>query len=232
MMKIAKKRTCSAVLTILLFAALTVNGFSQKIEFGVRADALITWMSSNSEAYKNEGTVPGFSLGLDVYYPLSERFSVSSGIGLLSSGGRQSAVEDHTMVFNNIDTVVNAGEEMKYNLRYLNIPGGLRARTNRDEGLNFFGDLGIDLRLLLRSKVDIPSLQISDEIAQNEVFAMNMGWHINGGIEYELGSDLLFLAGIGYDADFFDVTEDLENADQPDDRSKIRMIRIRFGLKF
>ena len=184
MMKIAKKETGSVALTMLLFAALTVNGFSQKIEFGVHADPLITWMSSNSEAYNSEGTVPGFSLGLDVYYPLDERFSVSSGIGLLSSGGRQSAVEDHTMVFNNIDTVVIAGEEMKYSLRYLNIPGGVRAHTNRDEGLNFFGDLGIDLRLLLRSKVDIPSLQRRDEISQNEVFSMNMGWRTHGGIEY------------------------------------------------
>lgn len=231
-MKIAKKGPCSGALTVLLLAGLAVNGFSQKVELGFHADPLITWMSSDSEAYASEGTVPGFSLGLDVYFPLNDIFSVSSGIGLLSSGGRQSAAEEHTMAFNNISAVVSAGEEMKYSLRYLNIPGGITARTNREKGLDFFGDLGIDLRFLLRSKVDIPSEQISGEIAHNEVFAMNMGWHINGGIEYELGDNLSFMTGIGYDADFFDVTEDLENADQPDDRSRIRMIRIRFGLKF
>ena len=95
----------TAVLTILLFAALTVNGFAQEIEFGVHADPLITWMSSNSDRnITMKVQFPASASDWMFYYPLNENYAVSSGIRFLSSGGRQSAVEDHTMVFNNIDT--------------------------------------------------------------------------------------------------------------------------------
>lgn len=227
-----KKGAQVIAMVILMLATLTTRGISQKLELAVHADPLITWMSSNSSAYSSEGTVPGFSIGADVFYQLTDVFSLSSGLGFLSAGGRQSAAETHTMVFNNLEATVAPGEEMKYNLRYLNIPAGIRAHTSREKGINYFGDLGFDIRTLLRAKVDIPSSQISGEIAPDEVNAMNIGWHITGGIEYKLGTGLAFLLGLGYDADFFDVTEDLENAGQPEDRSKLRMIRIKFGLKF
>jgi hypothetical protein len=220
------------IIVLLLFTTVTTKGISQKLEFALHADPLITWMNSNSASYNSEGTVAGFSLGLDISYPLGKSFAVSSGLSILTAGGRQSATETHRMIFNNFPVDVAPGDEMKYTLRYLNIPIGMQAYTTRKEGLNFFGDLGFDIRILLRSKVDIPANEISGEVASNEVYAMNLGWHITGGIAYALGEKTTFLAGLGYDADIFDVTQDLENAQQPDDKSRLRMIRIRFGLKF
>jgi hypothetical protein len=137
------------------------------------------------------------------------------------------------MVFNNLTPKVNAGDEMIYNLRYLNVPLGVRLQTNQVGYLTYFTDMGFDIRMLLKSTVDLPISSdgpITDENAKNEVYGMNAGWHFTFGVEYELGIEISIIAGLGYDQDFFDVTKDLQN--QPEDRSGLRMVRFRLGVKF
>jgi long-subunit fatty acid transport protein len=61
---------------------------------------------------------------------------------------------------------------------------------------------------------------------------MNAGLHIYAGGEYELNMNLSVVGGIGYDQDFFDVTKDLKDVYQAEDRSGLRMFSFRFGIKF
>lgn len=217
---------------MMAMAVITTRGVSQKLEIGLHADPLITWMSTNSAAYKSEGVRAGFSLGLNALYYFDDNYAFSTGIGFINAGGRLSAAEPHVMVFSNFTQLVPAGDEMLYNLRYLNIPAGFRLRTNQIGYLTFFTDLGTDIRVLLNSTVDIPHSQIRKENAKTEVHALNMGWHINAGVEYELGIKTSLVAGLGFDEDFFDITKDLTDVLQPRDKSGLRMVRIRLGIKF
>ena len=109
---------------------------------------------------------------------------------------------------------------------------GVRLQTNRSGYFTYFSDLGFDLRLLLKSTLDLPTLQIYKENAGKEVYGMNSGWHLGGGVEYELPINASIIAGLSYAQDFFDVTKDIKNAYQQEDRSTLRMFRIRLGLKF
>ncbi len=219
-------------LAVILLAASSMRGIAQELEFAIHADPVISWMGSNESEYVGEGARAGFDIGLNVRHFFDDNYAVSSGISFISAGGRQSLTEDHTMVFNNFTQFIPEGNEIKYNLRYINIPAGLRLQTNQVGYLTYFTDLGFDIRLLLKSTVDIPAMQISNENAKTEVYGMNAGWHLGGGIEYELGIDLSLIAGLSYAQDFFDVTKDLEDVGQPEDKSGLRMIRIRLGLKF
>jgi hypothetical protein len=231
-MKRERNRSLTIAVIILLLAVTTARSKAQDFEFGIHADPLITWMSSNSSGYNGEGVKPGFSMGLNVLHYFAENYAFSSGIGFITAGGRLSAVEPHTMVFSNFTQVVAAGDEMVYNLRYLNIPAGFRLRTNQIGYITLFTDLGLDIRVLLKSTVDIPQNQISKENAKTEVRTMNLGWHITAGLEYELGIRTSLVAGLGFDEDFFDVTKDLSDVFQPKDKSGLRMLRIRLGVKF
>jgi hypothetical protein len=226
------KRLTIRVFTILIFVSLATRSVAQEPEFAIHFDPIISWMASNSHEYTSEGARAGFSLGLDVLHYFSDNFAVSTGIGFINAGGRQSAVESHTMIFNNFTRVVSPGEEMRYGLNYLNIPIGLRIQTDPRGDLTYFTDMGLDLRILLKSVVDIPSLDIASENAKNEVYGINAGWHISAGIEYKLGIHASIYTGLGLDADFFDVTKDLEDVFQPDDKSALRMIKIRMGIRF
>ncbi len=232
MMKRMYNKSLLRALILLLLAALPLRGISQKLEFVVHADPVISWMGSNASEYQGEGAKAGFDIGLNVLHYFAENYAISSGISFISAGGRQSTTGDHIMVFNNFTQIVPAGDEMKYNLRYMNIPLGVRLQTNQVGYFTYFTDLGFDIRLLLKSTVDIPAMEISRENAKNEVYGMNAGWHLGGGIEYQLGIDASIIMGLSYGQDFFDITKDLKDVYQPDDRTGLRMFRIRMGIKF
>jgi len=219
-------------MAILVFVAFTRQSVAQEIKFLAHADPLITWMSSNSSDYSSQGAKAGFDLGLNVLYYYRENFAASTGVSFLAAGGRQSAINDHLMVFNNFTEDVAPGEEMTYNLRYINIPLGVRFQTTPSGAMTYFTDIGLDIRALLKSTVDLPADAISDENAKTEVYGLNAGWHVYIGLDYELSMETSLVAGLGFDRDFFDVTKDLKNVFQPEDRSTVSMVRFRLGLKF
>ncbi len=233
-MKEVYTRSSLKALAVILIAASSVRGVAQKLEFAIHADPLITWMGTNSSDYNSEGVKPGFDIGLNVLHYFDENYAVSTGISLITAGGRQSVAEPHIMIFNNLQPMVQPGDEIRYNLQYMNIPAGIRLQTDQVGYLTYFTDLGFDIRLLIKSTVDLPANQppINNENARKEVNGMNAGWHIHAGVEYELNINLKLIAGIGFDQDFFDITKDLKDVDQPQDRSGLRMFRIRMGLKF
>jgi len=231
-MKTINKRTAIRALAIALLAALPARAISQDLVFLVHADPLISWMGSNESEYKGEGARAGFDIGLNVLHYFADNYAVSSGISFMSAGGSQSQSEIHTMVFTNIHPSIPAGDEIKYNLMYMNIPVGIRLQTNQVGYLTYYTDMGFDLRMRLKSTVDLPTLQIFDENAKNEVYGLNAGWHLGIGVEYELGIDATLIGGLAYGQDFFDLTKDLEDVNQPEDKSGLRMFTIRMGLKF
>jgi hypothetical protein len=229
-----RNRNISFIRLFLLLILVSVSGktLSQNLRFGVHFDPLITWMSTNSAEYNNEGVRAGFSLGLNVLKYFDDNYAFSTGIGFINAGGKISCTEAHPMVFNNSSPFVPAGDVVVYHLRYLNIPIGFHLNTNQIGYVTLFTDLGIDARVLLRSSVDIPQQQYFDEIAKNEVYGMNLGWHINAGVEYSLGGSTALVAGLGFDEDFFDITKDLSDVEQPVDRSGLKIIRIKLGVIF
>lgn len=231
-MKRVTNRTVIRALAIALAAVLPARAISQELVFLVHADPVISWMGSNESEYKGEGAKAGFDIGLNVLHYFADNYAVSSGISFISAGGRQSTSEPHTMVFTNINPTVPAGDEIKYNLLYMNIPLGVRLQTNQVGYLSYYTDMGFDVRMRLKSTVDLPTLQIFDENAKNEVYGLNAGWHLGIGVEYELGIDAALVGGLTYGQDFFDLTRDLEDVNQLKDKSGLRMFTIRMGLKF
>jgi len=222
-------------LAILVLVTFNKPGLAQEIKFVAHADPLITWMSSNGSDYSSMGSKAGLDLGVNVLYYFRENYAASSGISFLSSGGRQAAMEPHTIVFNSFSADVAPGDEMLYNLRYLNIPLGAHLQTNQIGPMTYFTDLGLDIRVLLKSTLDLPVSSegpIDNENARTEVYGMNAGWHAHIGLEYEMSTETSLVFGLGFNRDFFDVTKDLEDADQPQDKSRINIFRFRLGVKF
>ncbi len=219
-----------------LILCLTGNVTAQdKIRFGIHADPVISWFSTNIDAVKNEGSRPGFNFGLNLYKYFGSNYAFSTGISLISAGGK--LVSDSTSFFDLTYrsktpklVTVNAGDAIVYKIQYVSIPIGLKLQTNQIGYITIFTDLGIDPKVVVSGKADIPALELKGQNAGKEINLFNVSWHVIAGIEYGIGGNTAVVLGMGFENNFADITTDRGN--QPRDRVSHKLLSFRLGINF
>lgn len=111
---------------------------AQKIRFGVFAEPVISWFSTDTKETKNDGSRAGFNFGFTFNKYFSKNYSFSTGVTLLSAGGRL-LHPDSTIVmeFNNFNTQVLKGNSIVYRIHYISVPIGLKFESNQIGYLTF-----------------------------------------------------------------------------------------------
>jgi hypothetical protein len=220
---------------ILLFLLISILPYTiiqaqQKIVFGLHADPVISWFSTDVREIRNDGARPGFNFGLSYYKYFTPNYAFSTGISLLNAGGRLISSDTTVMEFSNFKSTVLPGNSVVYKIHYLTIPVGLKLQTNQIGYITFFSDVGFDPKIVIGGKADIPSLNISGENAMNELRMFNLSYHITAGIEYSLGGTTAMVFGLNFDNNFLDITKD--NGNQPVDNVSHKILSFRLGINF
>jgi hypothetical protein len=202
----------------------------QKISFGIHADPSVSWFSSDIKETKNDGARPGFNFGLTFNRYFTSNYSFSTGITLMNAGGRLTGSDTIKMEFTNFTSKVLPGNPVIYKIQYLAIPIGLKLQTNQIGYITFYTDLGVDPKLVVGGKADIPMLNITGEKAISELRMFNLSYHITAGIEYSMGGSTAMTMGLNFDNNFLDITKD--NGDQLIDKVSHKILSFRLGINF
>ena len=233
-MKVLKydKNKLVKILLIVLFAigSFGIVNAQQKITFGVHADPVISWFTSDISQVRYDGARAGFNFGLTFNKYFTPNYSFSTGIGLIRAGGKLVSSDTTVLKFSNFSSTVLPGNPVVYKLQYLVFPVGLKLQTNQIGYVTYFCDLGLDPKIVISRKADIPSLNISDETASNELRIFNLSYHVTAGVEYSLGGTTALVFGLNFDNNFLDITKDSGN--QPTDNVSHKMLSFRFGVNF
>jgi hypothetical protein len=218
------------ILIILLLPSGRVVG--QNINFGIFADPVISWFSTDTKETRNDGARAGFNFGFTFNRYFRNNYAFSTGISILNAGGRliNNSNDKLAMTFNNFSDTLTPGNSVVYKIQYLCIPLGLKFKSNQIGYITFFSDIGLDPKFVIGGKVDIPSLDLKGEAAMNELRAFNLSYHIMAGIEYSLGGSTAMVFGLGFDNNFLDITKDINN--QPVDKVTHKIIKFRIGVNF
>lgn len=209
------------------------NGVQPFINFSIHFDPLISWFSTDSYVSRTEGLVPGFNFGISYNKYFGPNYSFSSGINIIHAGGRLFNRETtHFELKNYYNTIltVPSEEEITFRITYLSIPLGLKLQTNQVGYGGFFTDVGIDPKIVVGGRADIPSINIKGGNASSELNLFNLSIHIMAGMEYPLAGNNSFIIGIGFERNLFDVTKD--NGDQPSNVVIQKMLSFRIGMIF
>jgi hypothetical protein len=228
----SKKTRLTAFLLFLFFSVIPVGIIQaqQKFSFGIHADPVISWFSTDIKEVRNSGARPGFNFGLTFNNYFSSNYSFSTGISIVNAGGRLISSDTTILQFTNFTSTVLPGKPVVYKIQYLAIPIGIKLQTNQIGYLTFFTDLGLDPKVVIGGKADIPSLNIRNERAINELRMFNLSYHITAGIEYSLGGTTAMVLGLNFDNNFLDITKD--NGNQPVDKVSHKMLSFRIGINF
>ncbi len=215
---------------LLTIIPLNISNAQQIISFGIHADPLISWFSTDVKEVKNDGARAGFNFGLTFNRYFTPNYSFSTGISLMRAGGRLVSNDTTVLELSKSKYTVLPGNPVVYKIQYLVFPVGLKLQTNQIGYLTFFSDLGLDPKIVIDGKADIPSLNVTDEKATNELRMFNLSYHVTAGIEYSLGGSTALVFGLNFDNNFLDITKD--NGNQPTDNVSHKILSFRLGINF
>jgi hypothetical protein len=220
---------------LLLVLLLTISPFylvsaQQRIGFGIHFSPSVNWFSTDIRQVRYNGARAGFNFGLTYNRYFTPNYSFSAGVTLMRTGGRLVSSDTTIIEFTHFRSKVLPGNPVVYKIQYLVFPIGLKLETRQIGYLKYFSDLGLDPKIAVSRKADIPSLIISGENARNKVNLFNLSYHITAGIEYSLGGTTELLFGVNFDNNFLDTT--IDNGNQRTDLVSQKIFSFRFGVNF
>jgi hypothetical protein len=210
---------------ILLFFTFTVGTvFSQDMSFSVFAEPQITWLSPDSKDVENAGSAFGFNGGLNYDQFFKEKYAISTGISINKISGRLLFNENNSLQSIDSTYTIGKGEEVKYNLQYLNIPLGFKFKTVEIGYTQFYAHLGLEGGINIKADADLPDTK--DVNISKEIKWYHLSYYIGGGIEYSIGGNTALVGGLTYKNGFLDMTKKKNN------KITSGLVSLRLGIVF
>ncbi|MDA3781377.1 MAG: porin family protein, partial [Bacteroidales bacterium] len=174
----------------------------------------------------NTDTKFGFNIGLSVDNYFAANYAFSTGISINNVGGSLSFDDKKYISIHDINDSLDAGSTLEYNLQYINVPLGLKLKTNEIGYISFYTNLGLNTGIRIKSTGTSEPNSIDKENINDEINLFNLGYYIGGGIEYSLGGNSAITAGLTYTNGFMDITKP--------DNNKVTLsnVALRVGVLF
>ncbi len=204
--------------------------FAQDYRYGAYATPVISWFKTDVEEVKNQGARAGFVFGISAERHLTDNWHFSSGLALTNSSARLKSINPTYFRFPSHTSVVAAGEPVIYRIQYISVPVGIKIKTSEIGYLTYFAEFGLDPKVVIRGRADIPSIDVKGGNAMDEIRRFNIGYHLNGGVDYSTDGNISLILGLGYESNIFDITKD--NDGQETDRTIQKLLKFIFGINF
>jgi len=211
--KIMKK-----ILSFALALSLSMAAFAQKsFQLGLQLSPNISWINPDSDGLESEGSKIGFSYGLIGDFNISDNYAFSTGITLLSAGGKISYPDRQE-----ISGIGNqAGRTTAdVRLKYIQIPLTLKLKTNEIGYMKYYGQFGFGAAFNYDATADKEFKYLSTTTSEDEA---DYGSEINLfraslivglGAEYNLSGNTSLIFGLSFDNGFLNIlNKDIYQAD-------------------
>ena len=215
-----------------------ISAQTTDLRLGFQVSPVLSYMGSTDNKINSNGTNLGLKLGMRAEMFFRENYAFITGIGFaFNSGGTLhhdigGQIWTRSELPNGVDPTFLPGVDLKYNLQYVEIPLGLKFRTNDFGYLRYWAEIPV-ITLGFKSQASgaIQQTGITEDKIdiKKEVTGLSLSWGIAGGVEYNISSGTSLVGGIGFEKEFTGVTKDVD-----DDKSKafINNLVLRLGVLF
>ncbi|MFW5890228.1 MAG: porin family protein, partial [Marinilabiliaceae bacterium] len=175
------KKIISAIVSLLVFASIQVHSQEAKsLRLSFVAEPQISWLKPDIDGVESRGNKAGYNFGVVMDRFFAENYAFSTGLTINTTGGKLRYAEN--------------GDErdMEYQLRYIEVPLGLKLRSNDFRRTNFYGRFG------LTPQINIDARDDQDKTIGEQVRFFDLAYHLGAGLEYSIGGSNALMFGLVY----------------------------------
>lgn len=220
------KRMRQLLIVSIFFGALLSSSGQSRMKFSVHADPQFAWLSSDEDEVAPDGSIFHIQTGLQMDLFFDKNYAFSLGFGINNLGGNL-LYSDSTAFISQGDTiVVTPGQTVKHSLQYLDIPLGLKLKTEELGYATIFLEIGFNPMININANATTKDGTLSKENIREETQLFNLGYHAGIGVEYRLGGSTAAIGGIRWTSGLTDVTKN--------DKANIttKVVSIHLGILF
>ncbi len=224
-----------------------LTSYAQDIKLGFQFSPTISWMTTNDNQIVNSGSNVGLKFGLIAENYFQENYAITSGLNLLiNQGGTLNhgiggnffpTSELSDTLYNNIA----ANENITRKFQMVEIPLGIKLRTNQFGYLRYYGEIPFLLHIKTQARGNF--LDTTKENITPDTGILNFSWGIGGGAEYSIADQTAIVAGIYFHNGLIDMTQNrrtqlrdeatgLLTDEQEDSKAVISGLTFRLGVMF
>lgn len=230
-----------ALLTVFSFFAISAFCQDAGFQFGFHASPTFTWMSNNAdnEAIVKKGSGFAFKIGADGEYYFRENYALKFGLAMTFNQGGN-------LIFNTLDQTtgtqifidsqpelfVTGAPKVKFKYQYIEIPFGLKMRTNEMGYMRYFAEIPVftlGFNTAARGQIE----DGSDFKISKDTGFMQISWGLGAGAQYAVSESTSIVAGLYFQSGFVNTYYGKTGDVRIDDtKTVVNGVEIRIGVLF
>jgi len=216
------------ILVIITFlgAILSLNAQTTRVKFNVEVDPQFAWFSSDEETVEPDGSIFHVHAGLNMDFYFAENYAFVLGVGINNLGGNLLYADSTEFSSKGETILVEPNQSVKLNLQYIDIPIGLKLKTEELGYATYFLQLGFNPMINLNAKASSEDASFDKVDIKESINSFYLGYHVGLGVEYKLGGSTALIGGVRWSSGFTDVTDN--------DRANVTLnaLSIHLGILF
>jgi hypothetical protein len=191
-----------------------VGLLGEKTRLGINFNPLFSWSRTPGIEADNKGVRMGFQIGLQVDYYFAKNYGLTTGLYFDYLGTNINYTLNKLNFINTTNyTVITTNYLHKYTSQYIELPIGLKLRTNEFKRITVYGELGVSSMILVSARGTL--LNDFDDLKKEQIKVYNTRINIfdiaasgGAGIEYNIAGKTSLVAGVVYKYAFLNHIKD------------------------
>lgn len=211
-----------------LFTIVLTSWGKTRVQLSFNGSPSVNWMKTNNQVSYNEKLTLGYDFGIsgDVFFSENERYSLLTGLQIINTGGAISYRTSNSFEFAGSD--LESGTQIKYRIRYVEIPLSIKLKTDQFRRVRYWGQLGLSAMVNIGANGDTNDGTFRKANINSEINLFNLAMNVGAGFDFDLGGNNSVTAGLIFQNGLVDVTTD----NFITDKTIVNSLKIRLGLIF
>lgn len=216
-------RIVVSILVLLSSIALKGQGVTK---FSVHVDPQFAWFGSDESHIQNSGSVFQAQYGLQMDRYFDKNYAFILGFGVNNLGGNLFYTDSTTFVSKGDSLWFEPNQTVKQRLQYLDIPLGLKLKTEELGYVTLFLQLGFNPMINISALATSEDGIYEKENIRESIHVFNLAYHAELGLEYRLGGSTALVGGVRWTSGLTDVTNN------DDANITVKAVSIHLGILF